>query len=122
MGRSGCPKEGGIPGTNMHYFNNALTIIGYKYSKEEDISIYVWPVKDTGYYEFSKLQNSTSRVTFIPQTTDKMFEAQPATTGFLHLLRFDMDNGIVSGTFAFDAYNAQGDTVHIIDGRFDLHF
>lgn len=42
--------------------------------------------------------------------------------GSLTIKKFDETNQIVSGTFWFNAVNANGDTVHVTEGRFDMQF
>jgi hypothetical protein len=112
----------GISGTTLYYFQEEVTIRGYNHTKKEYVSLSLKPVTATGYYELSKLiSSSTSRATYIPQSSS-IYVAQPATEGYLNVLRFDTIKGIVSGTFAFNAYNQNGDTVHVTDGRFDLQF
>ena len=45
------------------------------------------------------------------------------TTGQVTITHFDQLNQIVSGTFWFDAVEAtKGDTVHVTNGRFDMHY
>lgn len=44
-------------------------------------------------------------------------------SGELHIMKFDLANQIVSGTFWFDIQNPYtGETVKITNGRFDTHF
>ncbi len=43
-------------------------------------------------------------------------------SGQLILKKFDEINQIASGTFWFNAVNANRDTVHVTDGRFDMKF
>jgi hypothetical protein len=42
--------------------------------------------------------------------------------GKLMITHLDSINHIVSGTFYFSAVRANGDTVKIMDGRFDMHY
>jgi hypothetical protein len=44
------------------------------------------------------------------------------TTGELTITRIDLSNSIISGTFWFDAINAEGDIVEIREGRFDYQY
>ena len=45
------------------------------------------------------------------------------TTGQLTITHFDQQQQIVSGTFWFDAVEqTRGDTVHVTNGRFDMHY
>jgi hypothetical protein len=43
-----------------------------------------------------------------------------ANKGKLKVMRFDLINRIVSGTFWFDAVNAKGEKITVRDGRFDV--
>lgn len=43
-------------------------------------------------------------------------------TGELTVSRIDLSNSIISGTFWFDAINAEGDIVEIREGRFDYQY
>jgi hypothetical protein len=47
---------------------------------------------------------------------------KPLYTGELRLTKFDIINQIASGTFWFDATNANGKKVEIRHGRFDVRF
>ena len=52
-------------------------------------------------------------------TNDKEYITDSLHTGWIELIKSDSVNSIVSGRFAFDAYNANGKTYKITDGRFD---
>ncbi len=43
-------------------------------------------------------------------------------SGEVTIVFMDSVNNIASGTFWFDAINVPGDTVHVTDGRFDMHY
>ena len=43
-------------------------------------------------------------------------------TGELKITRLDVSNSIISGTFWFDAVNANGEIVQIRSGRFDWNY
>lgn len=43
-------------------------------------------------------------------------------TGFIHFIRFDSINEIISGTFEFTAVEEGCDTVRITEGRFDIAY
>ncbi len=42
--------------------------------------------------------------------------------GELKITKVDFPNGIIAGTFWFDAKNSEGETVTVRDGRFDMEF
>lgn len=51
------------------------------------------------------------------------YETNEMYTGEVHFTRFDEQNGIMSGTFQFQAQEiTSGDVITITDGRFDLRF
>ena len=50
------------------------------------------------------------------------FKTKGNYTGELKITHLDTTNLIISGTFWFDAVNANGDIVKVTDGRFDLHY
>jgi hypothetical protein len=123
-GKIWLPKGGkGIPGTRLSYFDSNLAIIADNYSTDRYLNINIEPIYDTGYYDFTITNLSSSRGVYQNGDFTLFFISKPITTGYLHLTRFEpTSTGIVSGTFAFDAYNDKGDTVNITEGRFDLHF
>jgi len=53
---------------------------------------------------------------------DDLYKTIASKPGTLYISRLDQTNHIVSGTFSFDAVNAQGDAVHVTSGRFDLQY
>jgi hypothetical protein len=53
---------------------------------------------------------------------DNGYETNTNSSGQLHITKFDQTNQIISGTFFYDATNAQGDIVHVTDGRFDMQY
>ena len=50
------------------------------------------------------------------------FRTNKEFTGEIKFLKFDDVNGIVSGTFWFDAVNEEGEVVEIREGRFDMKY
>ena len=50
------------------------------------------------------------------------FDTNEITIGQLNLKRFDETNQIASGTFWFNAVNANGEIIKVTEGRFDVHF
>jgi hypothetical protein len=121
-GKVWLPKAGSFnPGQWVEYFDKALTIHGYNEDKEEAVDIAFGAVLDTGMYVATNtaLKNRWGR--FVTDGFSKYFWADTMRVGYMHVLRFELTSGFMAGTFAFDAYTHQGDTVHITDGRFDLH-
>ncbi len=41
-------------------------------------------------------------------------------SGTIKIIRFDLENGIVSGVFSFSSRNESDETVQVSEGRFDL--
>jgi hypothetical protein len=50
------------------------------------------------------------------------YNTTDSLTGQITITFFDKANQIASGTFWFNATDGTGDTVHITEGRFDMHF
>ena len=50
------------------------------------------------------------------------YNTTSAHYGELTITHHDFNNATISGTFWFDAVNADGDIVHITDGRFDCEY
>jgi hypothetical protein len=61
------------------------------------------------FYEFDQCNNGLS-----------LYRTSAQMTGQLTISYFDPTVGIVAGTFAYDAVDVYGDTVHIQNGRFDM--
>lgn len=53
-------------------------------------------------------------------TGGSTFNTTAEMAGELEITKFDENNGIVSGTFWFDAVNEEGEVVEIREGRFDM--
>ncbi len=51
-----------------------------------------------------------------------IYETGYSHTGEITFFKFDDINGIVSGTFWFDAINEEGEVVEIREGRFDMKY
>jgi hypothetical protein len=51
-----------------------------------------------------------------------IYETDRNHTGEIKFTKFDDINGIVSGTFWFDAINEEGEVVEIREGRFDMKY
>lgn len=52
---------------------------------------------------------------------DNVFATNAVTTGELKITHYDYDDWVISGTFSFTGVNANGETLEITDGRFDLN-
>ncbi|CAN5220698.1 hypothetical protein BH23BAC2_BH23BAC2_12240 [soil metagenome] len=50
------------------------------------------------------------------------FQTNSEFSGEIKFTKFDDINGIVSGTFWFDAINEEGEVVEIREGRFDMKY
>ena len=135
-GTFGCRVNGKVwlplgghfnPGQWVEFSNQDLIVHGYNDNKVEWIDIEIGPITDTGYFNFrNKLLNTQwGSYTIYNSIHNIYFEADTIKTGGFHLLRFDPIKGFMSGTFEFDVYDKyhqhNNDTIHITDGRFDLH-
>jgi hypothetical protein len=69
-------------------------------------------IKGIAYGNYRKFTNNTLNDFF----------TYSLSSGQLNLTKFDEINQIASGTFWFNAVDANGDTVHVTDGRFDMQF
>jgi len=58
------------------------------------------------------------------ETGENKYYCSIEGTGFLKIIRFDLPNRIVSGTFSCSAVNKDNpnDTIEITEGRFDFHW
>ena len=52
----------------------------------------------------------------------KDYKTSNTVVGQLFIKKFDETDQIASGTFWFNAVDANGDTVHVTEGRFDMQF
>ena len=60
---------------------------------------------------------------YINVITNSFWRTDSLTGGEITLTRFDTVSQIISGTFYFDCINKEtNDTIHITDGRFDMHY
>ena len=87
-----------------------------------DISICMWldPIYDTCYYKFPTTVLNKAEGMYL--LLKKYYDTDTLQNGYIHFTRVDFKQGIFSGTFAFDTYSYdKNDTIHITDGRFDLH-
>jgi uncharacterized protein DUF6252 len=119
-GKTWLPK-GGSDALNVDYFNQHLIVNAFNSGSKQYIDIDFAPITDTVTYNLYTPGLSTQWGRYINSSTTINYNADTIYHGFIHVSKFDPVEGTMSGTFAFDAYNPQGDTVHITDGRFDLH-
>ena len=121
-GKVWLPVGGGFnPGQWVEYNNQHLIVHGYNYTREQYVDIDYAPILDTGNYVSYNPNYKTQWARYVTTSPTVYFNADTIFHGYLHVLRFDPVKGFMAGTFSFDAYNNKGDTVHITDGRFDLH-
>jgi hypothetical protein len=132
-GTFGCKVNGNVwltkgawgnPATVMRYSDTLLNIYGFNDKDKSTVALYLSPVLDSGFYNFQTAPFTYSSVAYSPSyNQSETFSSSPATVGFLKIIKFQpYTTGIISGTFEFDVYNSEGDTLHITEGRFDLHF
>ena len=120
-GKVWLPQNGSFqPGVNADLSGNQIGIEGYNDTRSEFVSIWVNPIYDTCYYILPTNFLSVQRGQFLQ--LKKYFITDTISSGFIHFTRVDFKQGVFSGTFAFDTYsNDKKDTIHITDGRFDIH-
>jgi hypothetical protein len=102
-----------------------VSVIGRNYLDKVNIpsvSFSIEPLLDTGIINFpNNAINSWAQ----HRVGSQQFIAEDIIKGQIHFLRVDYQRRIFSGTFEFDVYDiyniANGDTIHITEGRFDLH-
>lgn len=107
-GRYQNNSQGG--GSSVGLFTDSLKVHeGNKYSLKG------WNTKGVAYAGYSSYTNAYNSY----QTYDTDGSAY---TGELWIKKLDTVNQIVSGTFWFDAVNANGEKVEVREGRFDMHY
>lgn len=122
-GKIWLPETGWLnQGTRLEYSNKHLIIHAYNYTKREYIDLDVAPITDTIYCLFYDARLKTQWSRYVNENSSINYNSDTIMKGFLRVSRFDLLNGIVSGTFEFDTYNSKVDTAYITEGRFDLHF
>ncbi|MDQ3073431.1 MAG: DUF6252 family protein [Bacteroidota bacterium] len=130
----GCRVNGKIwlPKTNslklplrVQYHNGELHIDATKIQDDTQSFIgftYLSGVTTPGIYpiRYRPNQGDKSVIGFYSELKD--YYADSAGSGFLTITRLDTAEEVISGTFHFDAFSDDGDTLHITDGRFDADF
>jgi len=120
------PLGGGFnPGQWVEYFDQHLIVHGYNDDKGQWINLDVYPIIDTGRYVFYTPILKVQWADYLNAKTNIDYYADTIYKGYINVLRFDSVKGLMSGTFEFDVYDKyhkhNNDTIHITDGRFDLH-
>ncbi|MEP6465519.1 MAG: DUF6252 family protein [Parafilimonas sp.] len=78
---------------------------------------YLLNISNSPYARYGYVGIATSSSPLLRYFTDS------TVTGQLTITHFDQQQQIVSGTFYFDAIEqTTGDTVHVTNGRFDMHY
>ena len=104
-----------------------LNIYAYNDNIVQWLSFEFAPIIDTGYFKFysNSLIVQGGLYTIYDPQKNSYYKADTFQVGFLHILRNEPAKGIFSGTFScdlFDIYHQHNnDTIHITDGRFDIH-
>ncbi len=121
-GKVWLPLDGYMePGVYVDILGKQLIVEGNNSLINENIGILVKPISDTGYISFPTNLLTYSSASYFNKSMTKYYNIDTIQKGYIYFLRVDYINGVFSGTFAFDAYNNKNDTVHITDGRFDIH-
>ncbi|MEI6509304.1 MAG: DUF6252 family protein, partial [Bacteroidota bacterium] len=118
-GKVWLPQSGRYPGVSADLIGNQIQISGYNTNSDEWIGITINPVSDTCYYKFPKYDLIKASGLYL---NNKDFITDSLKKGYIHYLRVDYNQGVFSGIFEFDTYSTnKNDTIHITDGRFDIH-
>ncbi len=74
-------------------------------------------------YLYYQSINHPVRLSFMPNNNvcdlSTVLDPQVSATGFVDILKFDIQNGIISGTFEFTLAKPGCETINITNGRFD---
>jgi hypothetical protein len=112
-----------IPSTQLDVIDNNIGIIGRDVSSNIyyfSVSFNIDPVFDINTFTFPTSSLNKSGASCI--LNNKQHNSFPIQNGIIKFLRTDYQRRIFSGTFEFDVYSVDGkDTIHITEGRFDLH-
>jgi hypothetical protein len=112
-----------IPATQLDVLNKNVGIIGRDVSNKQvyySVSFNIDPVIDNDVISFPNTFTQNSGASCI--INSKQYNSFPIQYGIVRFLRTDYQRMIFSGTFEFDVYSVdRKDTIHITEGRFDLH-
>ena len=119
-GKVWLPQKGSFqPAVNIDILGNQIGIDGYNSVNDVWLGMSLSPIYDTCYFKFPTQSLNKSQGKYL---TNKYYITDTLNTGYIHFTRVDFKQGVFSGTFAFDTYsNDKKDTIHITDGRFDIH-
>ena len=113
------------PAQWVEYTIQHLVVHGFNSDRKEYINIDLAPILDTGLYTFYTPKLSWQSAGYSTTNPNVDYIADTISKGNVHLIRFDPVSGYVAGTFEFDVYDKyhqhNNDTIHITEGRFDLH-
>lgn len=107
---------------------NELSIFTTKSESEllEKIYINIGDISTTGTYNMgidnTKYCEYYKRISTSTTLDEKQYSTRNNNNGSVNITRYDLTNGIVSGTFSFKATNDKNvnDIVTVTDGRFDV--
>lgn len=106
--------QGGRFSITGHQYNNFQSKVGFGSAN----------CTSTGYFDIALPVNGIDYNRFMNNTSTCEFSSfDPGTyrRGFFNISRYDLNNGIFSGTFEFTIKSqACGDTIRITNGRFDV--
>ncbi len=102
-----------------------FSIVGHQYNNfQSKVSFGSSICTNAGYFDISLSANGIDYNRFLNNINTCEFSSFDAGTyrrGFFNISRYDLTNGIFSGTFEFTIRSqACGDTIRITDGRFDV--
>lgn len=107
--------------------NNLLINISGDMVVEPDffhmIGIQFYYIEKKTNYPLNLLKDSFPNANYIDMSDNQFWRTSSILGGGVNIFRFDTTIQILSGTFYFDCINKEtNDTMHITDGRFDMHY
>ena len=113
---------GGFITTRFDYNNQYLYVRGNNPDIKEDIGINLFPISDTGIYNFPSSVLNQTNAGYGDWYGKFSYFSEPIRNGYAHITILDSLKGSIQGTFEFDLYSKDfKDTVRITDGRFFLN-
>ena len=111
---------------DLGYHNGTFNINGFRYDDKEgsmftSFSIGASNVKGVGVYKLN--YDQTAKAIFSDYNRKYIFYPEDTIANhnsFINITTFNLQKGIIAGTFQFTLYKPGCDTVRITNGRFDI--
>ncbi len=106
-------------------YHFGLGIEDYTNSKTVAIGSHNITLEQGKTYSLAENLNDDSAVNMYANYWDyktTFYSTSDIVTGEIKITRLDTSKFIISGTFWFDAVNANGEKIEVREGRFDLHY